>query len=134
VTLQVKLSKDFLVTHMQAEFQKNLRACGWWSINADKLRKSPTDLWVFVLLGFERRTTDFIIIPPKVLLRHLRFHGPQKIIQTYFWVTEQNRCWEARGLLKEDQRQIAHGTYKQQQRDFTRWLNTWDAVPVQAHA
>jgi hypothetical protein len=30
VSLQVKFSKDFLVTHMAPEFQQQLRACGWW--------------------------------------------------------------------------------------------------------
>src|SRR5580704_6357055 len=71
ISLQVKFSKDFLVTDMGAEFQKNLRACGWWTINRAKLRSSPANYWVFVLVGFERHSTDFIIIPPKQLLRRL---------------------------------------------------------------
>jgi len=33
VSLQVKFSKDFLVTHMGPAFQKELRACGWWAID-----------------------------------------------------------------------------------------------------
>ena len=41
VSLQVKFSKDFLVTHMKPEFQKSLRACGWWTINRHKLQASP---------------------------------------------------------------------------------------------
>src|SRR3990172_306839 len=61
VSLQVKFSKDFLVTHGGPLFQKHLRACGWWTINRDKLQRSPADLWVFVLLGFASRTTDFLI-------------------------------------------------------------------------
>jgi hypothetical protein len=36
LSLQVKFSKDWLVTHLKAEFQRPLRACGWWSINQDK--------------------------------------------------------------------------------------------------
>jgi len=46
VSLQVKFSKDFLVTHMGPAFQKQLRACGWWTINRDKLRASPADYWI----------------------------------------------------------------------------------------
>jgi hypothetical protein len=44
VSLQVKFSKDFLVTHHGPEFQKELRACGWWTINRGKLAKSRLDL------------------------------------------------------------------------------------------
>jgi len=59
VSLQVKFSKDFLVTHMGTVFQKNLRACGWWTIDQAKLRKSPADFWVFALHGFSKRTNRF---------------------------------------------------------------------------
>src|ERR1700676_4273925 len=43
VSLQVKFSKDFLVAHMQREapeFQNKLRACGWWTLNSEKMCKS----------------------------------------------------------------------------------------------
>jgi hypothetical protein len=52
VSLQVKFSKDFLVTHMGPVFQKDLRSCGWWTIDQNKLQDSPADFWVFVLHGF----------------------------------------------------------------------------------
>jgi hypothetical protein len=41
LSLQVKFSKDFLATDMGAEFQKDLRACGWWAINRARFRSSP---------------------------------------------------------------------------------------------
>ncbi|MGD0921675.1 MAG: hypothetical protein ABSA70_07940 [Terriglobia bacterium] len=130
VSLQAKFSRDFLVTHMGAEFHKQLRACGWWTINRDKLRKSPADFWVFVLYGFAGRTVDFVVVPPKELWRRLRaIHGSQKIIQTYIWVTELGRCWETRGLTHEDQLRIADGSYANGPRDFTRYLkNNWAPV------
>jgi len=129
ISLQVKFSKDYLVTGMKAAFQKNLRACGWWTINRAKLRSSQADLWVFVLLGFERHSTDFIIIPPRELLRRLQsIHRSQKIIQTYLWVTERNRCWETRGLERKEQLQVANGEYKNAHRDLTKWLNVWTLV------
>jgi hypothetical protein len=130
VSLQVKFSKDFLVTHMGAIFQKSLRACGWWTINKKKLEKSTANLWVFVLLGFNRRSVDFIVIPPKELLRRLKsIHGPgERVFQCYLWVTEENQCWEARGLPQKDQLRIADGWYKESRRDFTKWLNAWKPV------
>ena len=129
VSLQVKFSKDFLVTHMKPVFQKNLRACGWWTINGDKLGASPADFWVFVLLGFDRRSKDYVIVPPKELLRRLEsIHGPQKTIQSYLWVTGIENCWETRGLSRQDQLSVSDGTYREPIRNFTKWLNNWSPV------
>jgi len=91
VSLQVKFSRDYLSTHMPAIFQKPLRACGWWSLNRQKIANSRADYWVFVLVGFERRSTDFIIIKPSKLLalfKKMRRKG--KTIQSYLWVTNSN--------------------------------------------
>jgi len=129
VSLQVKFSKDFLVTHMKPDFQKSLRACGWWTINRSKLQASPADFWIFVLLGFDRRSKDYVIVPPKELLHRLEsIHGAQKTIQSYLWVTGSENCWETRGLSREDQLSVAHGTYREPTRDFTQWLNNWAPV------
>jgi len=129
VSLQVKFSKDFLVTHMGPVFHKELRACGWWTIDQNKLRTSPADFWVFVVHGFARRTIDFVIVPPRELWRRLRsIHGPQKMIQSYLWVTEGRRCWETRGLQRKDQLRIADGVYRAPKREFTKWLNQWGPV------
>lgn len=129
VSLQVKFSKDFLVTHMPARFQKHLRACGWWTIDDAKLQKSTADLWVFVVHGFERRTKDFVIIPPGELRQRLRMiHGRAKRYQTYLWVTEDKQCWEARNLPRKSQEQIVDGAYRNEKRDFSRWLNAWTPI------
>jgi len=129
VSLQVKFSKDYLVTHMGGVFQKNLRACGWWTIDRNKLRASPADFWVFVLLGFERRTIDFLIVSPRDFWQRLRsIHRTEKIIQSYLWVTENDQCWEARGLRREDQLRIASGEFREPHRDLTKWLNNWKPV------
>jgi hypothetical protein len=131
VSLQVKFSRDFLATHMPAIFQKPLRACGWWSLNRQKIAKSKADYWVFVLIGFERRTTDFVIIKPSELLARLdSIHGKPKTIQSYLWVTEINRCWETRGLKRQEQLAIAQGHYANSDRDFSKYLNYWS--PIQA--
>ena len=94
VSLQVKFSKDFLYM-MKPIFQdkdSQLRACGWWTINREKLKKSVADFWVFMLLGFSGRTKDFVLIPPEDLLKRLEsVHGSPKIFQTYLWVTTNKR-------------------------------------------
>jgi hypothetical protein len=131
VSLQVKFSRDFLVTHMISIFQKPLRACGWWSVNREKIAKSKADYWVFVLVGFERRSADFVIVKPSDLLTRLdKIHGKKTIIQSYIWVTEGNRCWETRGLKRQDQLAIAQGLYSNTERDLSAYLNNWN--PIQA--
>jgi hypothetical protein len=131
VSLQVKFSRDFLATHMPSIFQKPLRACGWWSLNREKTEKSKADYWVFVLVGFEHRSTDFVIIKPSELLNRLNaFHKKGKTIQSYLWVTEKNRCWESRGLKRQEQLAIAQGQYSNSERDFFTYLNNW--APIQA--
>jgi hypothetical protein len=116
---------------MTAIFQKPLRACGWWSLNRDKIAKSKADYWVFVLVGFERRSTDFVIIKPSGLLARLdAIHKKGKIIQSYLWVTEKNRCWESRGLKRQEQLAIAQDQYASIERDLTAYLNNW--APIQA--
>lgn len=131
VSLQVKFSRDFLATHMPAIFQKPLRACGWFSLNRQKMAKSKADYWVFVLVGFERRSTDCVIIKPSELLVRLdSIHGKVKTIQIYLWVTEKNRCWETRDLKRQEQLAIAQGQYSKGVRDFSEYLNSWN--PIQA--
>lgn len=131
VSLQVKFSRDFLATHMPAVYQKSLRACGWWSLNREKIMKSKADYWVFVLVGFDRRSTDFVIIKPSELLTRLdKIHRKAKTIHSYLWVTEEKHCWEARGLKSHEQLEIAQGRYSNEARDFSSYLNNWS--PVQA--
>jgi hypothetical protein len=63
-----------------------------------------------------------------------RVHGlkGEKVIQSYLWVTERNRCWETRGLKDgtDDERRIAAGVYQNPVRDFTGFLNEdgWGAL------
>jgi hypothetical protein len=129
VSLQVKFGKDWLVTHMTREFQTPLRACGWWTINQGKLQKSQADFWVFVLIGFAARTKDFVIVPTEELRKRLKsIHGSNKMIQSYLWVTNSERCWETRGLRRSEQLRIANGSYQQKPRDFTKWLNNWSPL------
>jgi len=129
VSLQVKFSRDFLVTDLPAEFQKPLRACGWWTFNPAKLRTSPADYWVLLLIGFAHRTNDYIIVSPKELYRRLeKLHPGDSRLQTYLWVTKSAHCWETRGLRRADQTKVTEGTFKEPLRDFTPFLNNWAPV------
>lgn len=48
-SIQVKFSKDFLVTHESAAMQEALVCCGWWTLSREKIIQSNADYWVFVL-------------------------------------------------------------------------------------
>jgi len=116
VSLQVKFGKDFLPTHHGPEFQEPLRVCSWFTIKNSKLRTSKADFWIFVLRGFKKHLPDFVVIPTGEYRNRLnRIHGVrgERVVQSYLWVTERNRCWETRGLEdgKNDERRIAAGVY-----------------------
>lgn len=127
--LQVKFSKDFLATNMSSALQKDLLACGWWTLNGDKLKKSRADFWIFVLYSFDNRQTQYVIIRPAKLLSNLNdIYGNLKVFNIYLWVTRRSKCWEARSLKKSDQLRIAKNSYSDSRRDFTMFLNDWDTV------
>ena len=66
-----------------------------------KDQKSSADLWVFVLYALDQKKFDFIIIPPRELLKRFQsIHGKERNIKTYFSVTKKNKCWETRNLKK----------------------------------
>ena len=131
VSLQADFSRDYLATHV-AVFQKELRACGWWAFTRQQIEKSHAEYWVFVLVGFARRNTDFIIITPNDLLKRLdAIHGKAtQRFQSYLWVTQKGMCWETRGLNRPDHSSIAAKTFKNDDRDFTAYLNNW--APIKA--
>src|SRR3972149_2435641 len=131
VSIQVKFSKDFLVENKSDALRRGLKAAGWWSLKREKILKSNADLWVFVLYSFDQKKIDFIIIPPHELLKRLDVVHKQekvKVVQTYFYVTKKNKCWETRGLGIADQVLVAEGMYSNKRRDFTKYLNNWNSV------
>lgn len=126
VSLQVKYSKDFLVTHLSKNHQEKLSACGWWTLNKEKIKKSNANFWVFVLQDFKGKIFHHIVIEPKILLKRLtKIHGNMKIFQSYLWVTNNNKCWEARGLKKKEQILLINNEYKNDNRNFSEYLNCW---------
>lgn len=126
VSLQVKYSKDYTITHMKPEFKNSFRAWGWWTLNRDKIKKSKAHLWVFVTQSFPEKTVECVVIPPVKLLEILnRIHGNKKLYQPYMWVTKENKCWETRGLKKGDRILIANNQYTNRDRNLRIYLNNW---------
>jgi len=123
-SLQVKFGKDFLPIK-GPHLQDPLRVWSWFTIDREKLRESKADFWVFVLRGFKKHAPDFVIVPTNQYRRCLTaiHRRKEKKIQSYLCVTEHNRCWEPRGLKRDDEFRIAAGTFKNQLRDFTAYLN-----------
>lgn len=134
VSLQVKFSRDYVVTHERDEkFRKVLRSSGWWTPTRQQIGKSSADYWIFVLLGFANRSTDFIIIEPDELQRRLDVvhgkdgKGPEKI-QSYLSVTKKGMCWETRNVTPSDRLLIAEGKFENKARNFTQYLNNWEPI------
>lgn len=131
VSLQVKFSRDYLVTHAKhVLLNQELRACGWWTPTRKQIANSRADYWVFVLVGFANRSTDFIIIKPDDLLKRLdAIHGKAtKKFQSYLWVTRKNMCWETRGLNRLEHLSIAGSSFEHSNRNFTAYLNNWKSI------
>ena len=126
VSLQVKYSKDYVITHMKPEYQNKFRAWGWWTLNRDRIKKSKADLWVFVMQSFVEKTIECVVLSPPTLLKTLkRIHGNKKLFQTYMWVGCNNKCWETRGLNKSEKILIANNRFKCADRNLTSFLDNW---------
>jgi hypothetical protein len=90
-SIQVKFSRDYLVTSMKdAIFHTEFRATGWWTPTRQQIETSHVEYWIFVLVGFENRSTDFIIIKPNDLLKRLNaiHENATTEFQSYLWVTK----------------------------------------------
>jgi len=132
VSLQVKFSRDYSVTHMQRDpaLLAELRGSGWWNLKRRQIETSQADYWVFVLVGFANRSTDFIIIEPQRLLTRLDAIHPNagQNLHSYFCVTRALQCYERRGLNRADEQRIAEQDFRNRERNFTRYLNNWRPI------
>lgn len=129
-SIQVKFSKDFLMTNGRPEYQEKLVSCGWWTLNRDKIINSPADYWVFVLHTFNATNMQYVILTPQQLLKRLdSIHPNVKSLQSYLWVTSNQECWETRGLKKKDtDKLVLQNGDIAVDRDFTEHLNNWDII------
>jgi hypothetical protein len=132
VSFQVKFSRDFLTTDIGPEFQAPMRICGWFTLSPTKIENSSAQFWVFVLIGSKTRSRDYVIIEPTELFNRLKaIHlndYERGRFQVYLWVTEKGRCWETRGLARDDQLRIAAGKFESSARDLTKYLNNWKMI------
>ena len=136
LSVQVKYSRDFLpVMKLEPSARQELRSCTWFTLARDKIAKSTADIWVLVLLGFEQKTYDFVIMPPVKLLHRLdkiesdtSNRAKENKYQVYVWVTRQERAWLTRGLSKEEQLKISANTYENPARELTAELNNWSRI------
>lgn len=136
VSLQVKMSHDYLAPKASSEFGRMQEAGGWLSLAHDKVAKSKADYWVIAIVSGDRsKDPQFIVIPPAKLLESLvATHGKAKRYQLYPWVMKHGTSKESplalngRGLLKEDRELLADGKLPPEllkPRDWTPYLNNW---------
>lgn len=129
VRLQVKFSKDFIPTHA-SDFYKNKIIVGtWFQFKKDAIVKSDADYWVLVMQAHSISRPQFLVIPPKELLKRIKqYHGDKNKYDLYFWVTNQNSCWETRSLNREDQKKTVDDTLKESERNFSKFLDAWEPL------
>lgn len=128
VSLQVKYSKDFNVSHEPIVVSKVL-AAGWWSLDRKKILSSHADFWVFVLTSFLEYKTSYVIVPRNELVeRFTRIFGTARRVDSYLWVTKSGACWETRGLKKSEKEMLVFGRAPNESRNFSRYLNQWDQL------
>lgn len=133
-SIQVKYSKDYLVTHEKPAHQSKLISIGWWTLNRQKLLDSSANYWIFVLHSFKQKNMQYVIIKPQELYKRLNLlHSEARIIQTYLCVTTMKTCWETRGLRNQQKDAIANNDTNKidKTRNLTQFLNNWNPVRKQ---
>lgn len=132
ISLQVKFSKDFLGSlgeSLAEAVVAKVKSGGWWTFKPDKIKDSKADLWVLVLYRFTQRDYDFVVIEPQELSRRYEQLGRNTgTIQSYVWVTSSKRCWETRGLTKQQQIALANDEFTDSARDLSAYLNNWSKL------
>lgn len=136
VSLQVKLSRDYSPLKAVTDFDRSLIVGGWCNLAHNKIAKSTAGYWVFVLVSHERREQpQFIVIPPKELLKRLIANNHEKESAKYDfypWVIKSKDSkvvtLDGRGLNREDKAALAEGSFKLGNRDLSIFLDDWSAL------
>jgi hypothetical protein len=132
VSLQVKFSRDYSANNDLAKFGQLLEVTSWWKLSREGIAKSKADYWVFVLMGFQMKRIDFVVIRPSELLKRFeKFHKASESIQSYLWVTKDERCFELRDLNPKQQMEIIMCDRRDIDRDFSSYLNNWSPLEKQ---
>jgi len=88
----------------------------------------PDFCQIFNFLNFFCKKSDIesVVIQPNMFLKKLdNIYRQSTTIQLYLWVTNKNKCWNARKLKKQEGILIANDSYSNKLRDFTPYLNNW---------
>lgn len=126
ISIQVKFSKDFNATHINEQIRPNIKGSGWWTLDKEKIRKSPADYWVFILYSFEKKSCDFVIIKPEKLINiFTHLNRNENRVHCYITVTKKNKAFETRGLSKKEMQLICVDKITNRKRDMTKYLNNW---------
>ena len=129
VSIQVKSSKDYSRHYSNPDHRNNLIGSSWFSsLNSKSLANSKADLWVLVIFSFKKSNYQYVVIPPKKLLKRLnRIHPGIQKFQSYLTVTEEGACWETRGLRTVQLEAILNDETDgiNKNRNFSQFLNNW---------
>lgn len=132
VSLQVKLSKDYMPTHMGDFYKEKLKVCTWFQFTAEAIESSQAAYWVLVMRSYAFAKALYLVIPPSELLKRIAtYHGKKKKYDLYFWVNAHNRCWETRGLREAEKRRTVDDTLEIPERQFTQYLENWEPIKKQ---
>lgn len=134
VSIQVKMSRDYRPSLASTEFERGLRAAGWFVFSHSALESSPADIWSIVLISHERKSQPvFVNVPPQELLACLvKTHGKRKSYHLYPWLFQDGRCIEGRGMKKPDKKLFISGEYETGSRDLSSYHENWDFMkPLQ---
>jgi hypothetical protein len=129
-TVQIKVSRDYLTTHMDDFFHPRLECCGWITPKRSKIQNSTANYWIIGLHSFGSHRLSVLVISPQELLRRYdSIHGAKEKLQSYLWLTKSGKVFETRGLSKADQRRaIEEDAVEDQSRDFTPFSRNWDSI------
>lgn len=114
------------------EYTDRLIGSGYWTKTMEFYQ--GTDFGIFFLCPAPPTMNGeptFIVVPSGILterLQRIRKKAPQTRYDIYFWFTVTGKCWEARGLRRIDHDAIIRGTFRQDERNFTPFLNNWQPL------
>ena len=121
--IQVKFSRGFNDRHKTPD---EFLTRGWYTLNPQKVRESPADLWVFAILTL-RHEAYYVVIPHRELRKRVprRSPGPWHV---YITVYKEDRCYDTRGLKNTQVRRILDHGCNWPHRDYSDYLNEWNQL------
>jgi hypothetical protein len=120
VGLQVKFSRSFSI---QEELARHLIATSWFTLQPKKIRESPADLWVFVILTLKHE--EHFVVVPTAELRKCIPRGSSAKWNLYLWVYDDGSCYQVRDLSSEERLGTMRHGVRDRRRDFSKWLGSW---------